>query len=159
MTETTWLDEPEARAWRGYLRMRALLDLQISRDLARECELSEADYHVLATLSVAPDQQLRLTDLAGGMSWSTSRLAHHLTRMQGRGLVQREPHPTNRRAAVFALTSAGQHVIRAAAPLHVASVRRNFTDLLTRDQIEALAAITETVAGHLQQGSAPEGNP
>jgi hypothetical protein len=49
------------------------------------------------------------------------------------------------------LTDAGFRVIQAAAPGHVASVRRNFIDLLSSDQLEVLTRITDTVVGHLAE--------
>ncbi|NUR87102.1 MAG: MarR family transcriptional regulator, partial [Nonomuraea sp.] len=42
--------------------------------------------------------------------------------------------------------------IQEAAPDHVESVRRHFVDLLSREQIEVLAAIAETVLDHLAEG-------
>lgn len=36
-----WLTDAEYRAWIGYRRMRARLDLQLARDLARDSGLSE----------------------------------------------------------------------------------------------------------------------
>ena len=41
----------EMRAWLGYRRLRTLLDLQITRDLAGDSQLSDADYDVLSTVS------------------------------------------------------------------------------------------------------------
>jgi DNA-binding MarR family transcriptional regulator len=99
MAEPRWLDDTEARAWRGYRRMHALLDLQIARDLAADSGLSETDYDVLSNLSEAAEHQLRLTDLAADMLWSKSRLSHHLTRMQQRGLIRREGSPDDARSA------------------------------------------------------------
>jgi DNA-binding MarR family transcriptional regulator len=144
-----WLDPAEDRAWRGYRRMRALLDLQINRDLARDAGLSEPDYDVLSNLSETEGYRWRLSDLAGRMLWSKSRLSHHLTRMQQRGLVTREDCPEDGRGAVVVLTQGGLRAIQAAAPDHVASVRRHLIDLLSPDQIAALGDITETVLSHL----------
>ncbi|HEX3816082.1 MAG TPA: MarR family winged helix-turn-helix transcriptional regulator [Mycobacteriales bacterium] len=149
MAEPKWLNGPEARAWRGYRRMRALLDLQIARDLAADSRLSDTDYDVLSNLSEAADHQLRLTDLAALMLWSKSRLSHHITRMQQRGLVTREESPTDARAAVVLLTDAGWAAIRAAAPPHLKSVRRNFVDLLTHEELKALGDIAEKVVARL----------
>lgn len=149
MSGPKWLSEREARAWRGYMRMRALLDLQISRDLAHDSDLSDADYQVLATLSDSADHRYRLIDLAERMLWSRSRLGHHLDRMAARGLIERQQHPTNSRAAVVVLTTHGLCTLEAAAPDHVDSVRRHFIDLLTTEQIDALADATDTVIDHL----------
>lgn len=144
-----WLDPAEDRAWRGYRRMRALLDLQVNRDLARDAGLSEPDYDVLSNLSETEGHRWRLSDLAARMLWSKSRLSHHLTRMQQRGLVTREDCPEDGRGAVVVLTDGGLRAIQAAAPDHVASVRRHLIDLLSSDQIAVLGDITETVLGHL----------
>jgi DNA-binding MarR family transcriptional regulator len=147
--EPRWLDEAEARAWRGYMRMRTLLHAQIVRDLAREADLSGPDYDVLSNLSEAPGRRSRLGDLAARMAWSKSRLSHHITRMEQRGLVTREDCASDGRGAFVVLTDAGFRAIEAAAPGHVASVRRHFIDLLTREQLEALAEISRTVVRRL----------
>ena len=89
MAGTRWLSESEERAWRGYRRMRALLDLQITRDLARDSSLSDSDYDVLSTLTEIPGRSWRASELAGRLLWSTSRLSHHVARMEQRGLVVR----------------------------------------------------------------------
>jgi DNA-binding MarR family transcriptional regulator len=149
MEQPRWLDEREQRAWRGYRRMRRLLDLELARELARDAGLSEPDYDVLSDLSETPDQRLRLSELADRMLWSRSRLSHHLTRMQQRGLVTREECATDGRGAVVVLTAEGRRAIEAAAPGHVAAVRRHLIDLLTPDEVAALDALTHRVVDHL----------
>jgi DNA-binding MarR family transcriptional regulator len=148
-TEPRWLDEAEDRAWRGYLRMRTLLHAQIVRDLARESGLSGPDYDVLSNVSEAEGRRERLAALAARMAWSRSRLSHHITRMEQRGLVTREGCASDGRGAFVVLTDAGWRAIQEAAPGHVASVRRHFIDLLSREQLDALAEISQTVVRRL----------
>jgi DNA-binding MarR family transcriptional regulator len=147
--EPRWLDDAEARAWRGYMRMRTLLHAQIVRDLAREAGLSGPDYDVLTNVSEAEGRRSRLGDLAARMAWSRSRLSHHITRMERRGLVTREDCASDGRGAFVVLTDAGWRAVQAAAPGHVASVRRHFIDLLSREQLDALAEISQTVVRRL----------
>jgi DNA-binding MarR family transcriptional regulator len=147
--EPRWLDDAEDRAWRGYLRMRTLLHARILRDLAHEAGLSGPDYDVLSHVSESPGHRARLGELAERMAWSRSRLSHHLTRMEQRGLVTRENVPSDGRGASVVLTDAGFRTIQTAAPGHVASVRHNLIDLLSREQLDALTSITDTVIGHL----------
>ena len=154
-TEPLWLDDAEARAWRGYMRMRTLLHAQIVRDLAREAGLSGPDYDVLSNVSEAEGRRVRLGDLAARMAWSKSRLSHHITRMERRGLVTREDCSSDGRGAFVVLTDAGLRAIQAAAPGHVASVRRHFIDLLSRDQLDALAEISQTVVRRLTDERPP----
>ncbi|MEH0825101.1 MULTISPECIES: MarR family winged helix-turn-helix transcriptional regulator [unclassified Micromonospora] len=144
-----WLDDREDRAWRGYRRMRRLLDLQLARDLMRDAGLSEPDYDVLSDLSEAPDGRLRLGELADRMLWSRSRLSHHLSRMQQRGLVVREECTTDGRGSVVVLTAEGRRAIEAAAPGHVAAVRRHLIDLLDPDELAALDRFTHRVVDRL----------
>ena len=149
MPTTHWLTEPQERAWRRYRRMRTLLDLQITRDLGRDSGLSETDYDVLSTLSEKPEGRWRAGDLAAQLLWSTSRLAHHVGRMEQRGLVAREPCPGDARGALISLTEHGWATLRAAAPAHVASVRRHLIDLLSADEVAALDTNAGKVITHL----------
>ena len=83
------------------------------------------------------------------MVWSKSRLSHQLARMRQRGLVAREDCADDARGTVIVLTDAGRAAIEAAAPSHVASVRRNFFDLLSAEQLGRLEDFTNTVLQHL----------
>ncbi len=135
--------------------MRTLLSAQIARDLAHDSNLSEPDYTVLSNLSEAEGHRWRLNELASRMLWSKSRLSHHVARMQERGLVVREECLTDGRGAFVVLTKQGMRAIEKAAPLHVASVRRHFIDLLSDDEVDALAAISEKVVDRLSRRRAP----
>jgi DNA-binding MarR family transcriptional regulator len=147
--EPRWLTGAEQRAWIGYRRMRLLLDAQVTRDLMRDSGLSAPDYDVLSTLSSTAGHRRRLTELADRMLWSKSRLSRHIARMEQRGLVARQECGTDGRGTVVVLTRSGIRAIEKAAPDHVESVRRHFIDLLPAEQIDALAAIAETVLAHL----------
>jgi DNA-binding MarR family transcriptional regulator len=157
IAEPRWLTADEQRAWRGYRRMRALLDLQIARDLGRDSDLSDSDYDVLSTLTegeVASSADSapaawRATALADRLLWSTSRLAHHVGRMERRGLVGRGTCGDDGRGSTVFLTALGRQVLEDAAPLHVESVRRHLIDVLTAEEIDQLAAITTKVLDHL----------
>jgi DNA-binding MarR family transcriptional regulator len=149
VSEVSWLSAEEEAAWRAYRRMRTLLDLQIARDLARDSHLSESDYDVLSTLTEKPGRSWRASELAARLSWSSSRLAHHAGRMERRGLIARGECAEDGRGATITLADAGWAALRAAAPQHVASVRRHFIDLLTPAEVEALASVAGKVLEHL----------
>ncbi|WP_411079302.1 MarR family winged helix-turn-helix transcriptional regulator [Streptomyces sp. cmx-18-6] len=147
--EPRWLSDREQRAWQAYRRMFLLLNAQVSRDLARDSSLSDADYDVLSNLGSRPEHRGRVSEIADRMLWSRSRLSHHLARMEQRGLLVREECATDGRGAVVVLTEEGLRAIEDAAGPHVESVRRYFIDLLTPEQIDAFAEIGETVVGGL----------
>jgi DNA-binding MarR family transcriptional regulator len=143
------LDPEEDRTWRGWLLMSDLLRWQLYKDLQEEAGLSDADFAVLVHLSEAEGSRLRMTDLAAVLRWSKSRLSHQFTRMEVRGLVRRQNCPEDGRTTYAVLAECGRREITRAAPLHLASVRRNFIDLLDRDQLSALAEISEVVSRRL----------
>lgn len=58
---------------------------------------------------------------------------------------------TDGRGAFVVLTTNGLRAIKAAAPPHVASVRRHFVDLLTPEEIDTLATIANRVVDHLSE--------
>jgi len=149
VTTTPWLNHDEQAAWTGYRHMRRLLDAQLNRELERDSGLSEPDYDVLSNLSEQPGRRMRARELGARLQWSSSRLTHHIGRMERRGLVRREECVDDARGAVVALTDTGLASIENAAPAHVASVRRHFIDLLTDDQLAALRAISDTVLERL----------
>ncbi|KUN85904.1 MarR family transcriptional regulator [Streptomyces bungoensis] len=125
--------------------MHDLLVQQAGRSLQSRFGLSAADYTVLAELTRAPDDRLRMGDLAQVLGWEKSRLSHHLARMVKRGIVTREDCADDRRGAYVVVTEAGCAAMRAAAPRHVEDVRRLFLDHLTPAQTALLAEITDTV--------------
>ncbi|MGI8760866.1 MAG: MarR family winged helix-turn-helix transcriptional regulator [Jatrophihabitantaceae bacterium] len=159
MATTRWLSEAEQQAWRAYRRMVLLVDAQVARELNRDCGLSMPDYQVLAALSEAADHRCRLSELAAGMQWSASRLSHHVSRMEQRGLLTRTGCDEDARGAFVVLTRPGLQAIEDAAPDHVGSVRRHLIDLLSPAQLAALSEIGETVAAHFDETcpSEPEG--
>ncbi|MBP2473095.1 DNA-binding MarR family transcriptional regulator [Crossiella equi] len=155
MADAEWLDEDEARAWRGFVDMRARLSAHLSRELQKS-GMSDADYSVLVGLSEAPAERLRLHELGVRLQWQKSRLSKQLTRMQDRGLVVREECPTDGRGAFAVLTEAGRQAIEAAAPLHVRQVREYFIAPLNREQLLALAEITSAVVARLEEDAPGE---
>lgn len=143
---TRWLDDEEQLAWRAFLAFLAQLDETLDRQLQEDSGLSHAYYQVLAMLSEAPERTLRMSDLARMTLFSPSRLSHAVARLEERGWVRREPHPTDRRGALAVLTDAGYDVLAAAAPGHVEAVRRVMFDRLNRDQVRQLREIFATLA-------------
>src|SRR3954451_5802561 len=146
-----WLDEREMRAWRQFVTMQGELRARLARHLQRDSGLSEADYEVLVKLSEAPCGRQRVFELGRATQWEKSRLSHHLTRMEQRGLVARESCPTDSRGAFVVLTEAGRRAIEDAAPRHVEHVRQWFVDALTPEQLDALAVMADAILDRLAE--------
>ena len=148
---TRWLTEEEQRAWRGLLRMTAQLNARANRLLQEEYGISLADYEVLVALSEAPEDRLRVFEVADALAWEQSRVSHQLARMQRRGLITREGCATDARGAFAVLTTAGRAAIERAAPAHVEQVRQLVFDELSHEQVSALTEITTRVLDRLAE--------
>jgi DNA-binding MarR family transcriptional regulator len=147
---TRWLSADEQRAWRAYLSATQLLQAQLDRELQRDSGIPHAYYEILVRLSEAPDRVLRMSDLANAAESSRSRLSHAVARLEEAGWVLRESCPTDRRGSFARLTDAGFAALVAAAPAHVASVRRHLIDQLTPEQVQQLRQISEAVLAGLR---------
>jgi len=151
MGEPQWLDEREQRAWRSLVSMQEGISEYTERQLRAHSGLSMADYEVLAHLSEAPEGRLRSFVLASWLHWEKGRLSQHLTRMQSRGLIRREPCATDKRGAVVVITGKGRDLIEKAAPLHLADVRNVLIDHATPEQLDLLSELGEQVRARLAQ--------
>ena len=149
MTGTTWLTDDQHRAWRAFLRMQSRLAARLNRQLQSDSGLSLADYDVLVQLTENPEGRLRPYELQRFLQWEQSRLSHHLSRMQRRGLVARDECVADGRGAYIVVTDAGRAAIESAAPGHVGTVRQLFFAGLSRDQVAELEKLSEAVMERL----------
>jgi DNA-binding MarR family transcriptional regulator len=142
---TRWLDDDERAAWVRLAAVVELLPGVLEAQLKRDADLTHFEYWVLAMLSEAPERTLRMTALASRTSASLSRLSHVVTRLEGRGLLDRFPCPEDRRATNARLTEAGWELVVASAPGHLDTVREYVVDALTPRQITQLTAIADAI--------------
>lgn len=138
---TTEISDEEWLAWRGYRRLAALITGRIARDISEATGLSDQDFMILMELSKSPHAELLQRELQEYIEWDKSRLSHQLSRMSSRGLVQRNRKSSS--GISVGITDAGRLLLDKARPVHAASVRRHFLDLLTPDDLPELLAINE----------------
>lgn len=151
MADPVGLDERQRDMWRAFVDMRHQLDRALDEQLA-EHGLSSADFTVLVELSEAPGHAVRVRDLGEQIDWESSRLAHQLRRMEGRGLVQRGEHPSDRRGTLVHITDAGASAARRATPGHAGAVRRFFVGLLSDSELELVTLISHRVCRAVRDG-------
>jgi DNA-binding MarR family transcriptional regulator len=138
MNTSSWLTEQQQRVWRRWLAATAQLPAALHRELQSDAGLSLPDFEVLVQLTESSEGRLRVNDLARALSWEKSRASHHLTRMERRGLVEREECRDDGRGAFVVLTPEGRTAIERAAPGHARAVRSLVFDDLTDTELEAL---------------------
>jgi DNA-binding MarR family transcriptional regulator len=144
-----WLTDEEQRAWRTFIRLAQLLMRQLDRDL-HPFGLSMHDYEILVELSEAPQNRMRMTELADRTAQSRSRLSHQVNRMEAKGLVTREGCEGDKRGTFAVLTAHGLATISQVAPYHLASVREHFIDQLDLAELAALTTACDPVLQNLR---------
>ena len=148
--EPPWLSDQERDTWLEVatlvLQLPGVLDAQLQRDAG----LRLFEYMVMSWLSMAPDRQIRMGELAQLARGSMSRLSNVVTRLEHRGFVRRVTDPTNGRYTLAVLTDAGWDTVVGAAPGHVRAVRRYVLDPLTPEQIRALLDAASPIARRIR---------
>ncbi len=147
---TNWLTAREMTAWRTYIETYSDLIGAIERDLG-DHDLTLGDYQVFVYLSEAPGRSMRMCDLADLLQLSPSGLTRRLDGLVKAGFVTREPSTDDRRVMLASLTPSGLATLEAAAPDHVASVRRHVFDHLDSHQVDALASIFQAIKNGLAE--------
>ncbi len=143
MSDTTGTTDGEWSAWRTLSLMHAQLVAAVGRSLAA-VELSYTDFQVLEALGRAQGRA-RVVELGDELGWEKSRVSHHVTRMQERGLVAKERCPTDHRGLYVVLTSEGRRVVRRAAPVYALVIQRNFVDRVTPAQLRGIRDAADAV--------------
>jgi len=149
MSEVRWLSAQEMLAWRSYITSTLSLRQRLHRELTEAHGISLIDYEVLVVLDMQDDKRMRMSELAALLGSTKSRLSHQVGRMEETGVVRRGPDPEDKRGVVAELTPAGEAVLKAAAPTHVAGVRAHLIDLLTPEEQQVMGRAFSRVLEHL----------
>jgi DNA-binding MarR family transcriptional regulator len=144
-TRTAQLDTRELAAWKGMLRAYRELVTSLDAELVRDHNLPLTSYEVLMTLADAPENRLRMGELASELLLSRSGLTRLVDRLERQGLVERARCPDDARGWHAVLTDAGRTKLEAARPAHLEGVRRHFLDHLADEELDALAEVWKKV--------------
>lgn len=149
MKTETLLASEEAKVWTAFRNLAEAMIGCVAADIEKATRLSSADFEVLCHLADAGT--LTQQELSTALRWTKSRLSHHLTRMEKRGLLVRSAK-SGRNVSVSILPQ-GQHLLSAATAAHAASVRRHFLARITEEQAALIYALS------LKISSTPAGRP
>lgn len=145
-----WLDPEESEAWLTLSGMTVALEAALDAQLRRDAGISHFDYSILAFLSLSPGRERRMSELATMAHGTLPRLSQVMTRFENRGWVERYADPDDGRYTIARLTTSGFEKIEAAAPAHVAEVRRLVFDPLSRTQVRMLSTITAKLLDNIE---------
>jgi DNA-binding MarR family transcriptional regulator len=147
------LEPGEWERWNTWMQAQRLLVRELDRDLQRAYGISKAEFSVLVTLHRAPGGRMRVSELAESLDWDKSRVAHQLTRMENRGLVDRTDNGSSGRRIAVGLTPKGRDAAENAVLGHGDNIRRYFFEALTPEQAAAIDAWSRQMVDRAQARS------
>jgi DNA-binding MarR family transcriptional regulator len=124
----------------AYTALNRLFDAQLD-----EHRLSAVEFEVLIRLARSPGSRLRMTDLAGQTTLSTSGVTRVVDRMDRDGLVRREACPSDRRSSFAVITEAGLQRLDEVLPGHLELVQRWFVGQLAPEQMASMLESLRTI--------------
>src|SRR3954447_13053295 len=131
------LDDPRFTAFGLFAEAYTGLTARFAAQL-EEHRLSGVEFEVLLRLARSPKQRLRMTDLAGQTSLSTSGCTRVVDRMDRDGLVRREACATDRRSSYAVITEIGLARLNEVIPGHLEIIEKWFTGLLSPEQLDSM---------------------
>lgn len=132
------------------MRIVKILPRHLESDLVRASGLTASEYTTIMNLSEAPNRELRMADLAESTGLSPSRTTRLVDDLQSRGLVTKRCSSADGRSNIAKLTTEGMVKLRAAWPVHLASVRARFFDHIDASAVQRTAQALSAVAAQLE---------
>ena len=143
---TAKLKPTEMRAWRAFLDAQASVMRHLEADLLKADGITLAEFDVLIQLRLAPQGQLRMSDLSDRVRLTPSGITRLVDRLARAGLVKRGRCASDRRGTWAILTPAGRARVDRLRPIHFRSVHEHFTRHLRPAQLTSLAIALEGLA-------------
>lgn len=134
------LSPRELRVWHAFVVMGEEVLARVGRDILQETGISGSEFGVLSRLAAIGKGEMRQQALAEVMDWDKSRLSHQLTRMQERGLIDRQR--ISGQAVLVTITKTGREKLELALPVRGESVRRHLLSRLTQEQVDMIVRIS-----------------
>jgi DNA-binding MarR family transcriptional regulator len=147
--EWIWQDYPVAdlrELFDDLVRVEIGLWEAVDRRLRDDLGLPLGRFEALQAIARTPTA--RVQDVADAIMITVGAASKLVDRLEGGGLCERRPHPTDRRSSAIALTAAGRRTLDDAAAL-VDDELAHRLDGLGPDEVSALAALLATTRARL----------
>jgi DNA-binding MarR family transcriptional regulator len=141
------LEGSDLEAWRSYLQSYATILRALDFELVNEHGLTTRDYEVLLYLAQAPDRQLPMSALAEATMLTRSGITRLIDGLVASGWIERVSCSKDARISYAHLTDEGYEKLRQAGRSHIASVRRQFHEHFSPEEMEQLASLLSRLPG------------
>ena len=132
--------EPHLSAWRAVLNVHASVVGRVEAALADAGLPPLAWYDVLWAVRRAPEQRVRMAELADSVTLSRGGLTKLVDRLEAAGLLRRQPVEDDGRGLYAVLTDAGEELLRRMWPVYSSVLREAFVGSISPDEAALIAA-------------------
>ena len=139
------VDDIHLAAWRNFLTAHATLIDLIDRELVAAQRVPLHWYDVLIELMEAPDNRLRLHELAQKVVLSRSGLTRLLDKLENAGLLYRQAAASDRRGAFAVLTETGKEMVRHTWPVYAQGIARYFAVHMNEEEARVVRDVFSRV--------------
>lgn len=139
------LDPKHLDIWRLYLISHAKIVRKIDKDLADAKQIPLNWYDVLIELYEAPDQKLRMSDIADRVVLTRSGLTRLVDKLEKSGYIIREIDPDDRRGFYAILTNEGIQAMRGAWKIYAHAIQTFFAQHLNDETLSELDVMFNTM--------------
>jgi DNA-binding MarR family transcriptional regulator len=141
------LPTPHGEAWGALARTHAAVSQRLQEALAQGDYPPLPWYEVLATVAEAPEQRMRMGDLAEILVITRGGLTKLVDRLVKAGLLERTFCETDRRVSYATLLPAGRQLLAEMRPVIVGELEVAFSANLSERQADQLREMLDRVRG------------
>lgn len=123
------------------VRLEIRLWNRVDTRLREEHDLSLAFFWPLYVVAHAPEESLRVGEIAGALGLTVGGASKIVDRIVSAGLLQREPDPADRRASRIVLTDAGRRKLAVASETYEAEMATALDAALGPDEQQRMHSL------------------
>lgn len=153
MTKNT--ENSKSSVWPLFLTAHAVLVSRIETRLSRAGLPPLVWYDVLWALERAPDNRLRMSELADMTVLSRSNLTRLVDRLESAGMVERARSEADRRGAFAVVTASGKAMRRKMWPIYSAAIKELFEDYIDSGEAERIRKVLRRILDAALESSDP----
>ena len=141
MSESRRSDKGTAvAAWEALFRAQVTVMRALNAEFPGG-EISFNEYDVCFNLSTQPGRRCRMRELTGHLLLTQPSVSRLVDRLAARGIVEKQPDPTDARGVIVALTAHGFDVYRAVAVQHAATIAEQLGSGLSDAELRTLTEL------------------
>ncbi|AIV41574.1 MULTISPECIES: MarR family winged helix-turn-helix transcriptional regulator [unclassified Curtobacterium] len=127
-------------AWEALFRAQVTVMRALNTDFPGG-EISFNEYDVCFNLSTQPGRRCRMRDLTGHLLLTQPSVSRLVDRLASRGIVEKQPDPSDARGVIVALTAHGFDVYRSVAVQHAQTIADQVGAGLDDDELRTLTEL------------------